>query len=312
MSSDAERSHGADGTYRILLSIAIVGIAVIVAGIVYYYSHVVTIIPLAYVVPVYAVISLVSGYMIIRVISTFIERLVDPRLGVTRSRAIKNFFQIVAAILLVLLVFSYFGFNLTNWLIGAGFIGIVLGLAAQQILGNLFAGIAILSSRPFDIGDRLTLITSGYGINAMTYPHENLVNGYTGVVQDIGIFYTRLRTDEGVPLVLPNSVVIGSLVMNLTRVKERTVRMRMDLEKRIVFNEFKEEFTSLIKSSGAEMINPETLHVDIVDVGLQTYQVVMWLWTKSVFEEPIKTLIGQNAIEAQRRLLARPAEQANK
>ena len=304
-SPNDHQPHGANTTSRILLSIAILGVAFIIAEIVYFYSNEVKVIPKSDDIYIFAIITLVSGYLIIRIVSTLIEKLIDPRLGVTRSHAIKNFFQIVTAILLVIVVLTFFGPNLTNLLIGAGFIGIVLGLAAQQILGNLFAGIALVSSRPFEIGERLTLITLGYGLNAMTYSHENLFNGYTGVVRDIGIFYTRLQTDEGVPLVLPNSVVIGSLVMNHSRVRERTVRLRMDLEKRIDLNEFKSELASLLKSSGSEIIEPETLRVDITDVGQLTYQVVMLLWTKSMFEEPVKTVIGLNAMEAQRRVLAK-------
>ena len=60
-------------------------------------------------------------------------------------------------------VFSISGVNIGNALLGAGFIGIVLGLAAQTVIGNFFAGLMLFASRPFYIGDRVALIIWQYG-----------------------------------------------------------------------------------------------------------------------------------------------------
>jgi small conductance mechanosensitive channel len=287
-------------------SVLVLALAIGAALFAYHFSSV---IPPYLSVTFYVILSLVGGYFVIRFFSEIIDRALHPTIGITRSHAVKNLFQIVASIVLVIILASFFKFNLTNWLVGAGFIGIVLGLAAQQIIGNLFAGVALLSSQPFDIGDRLTLITSGYGIIGMTFPHENLMNGYTGVVQDIGIFYTRMMTDEGVPLIIPNSVVIGSLLMNHSKVRTRTVRVRMDLDKSTSFDEFRAEMQSRLEESGSDLIEPNTTHVDIVEIGTSTYQVVVWLWTRSVYEEPVKTVIVEKALEVQRRLAAESASE---
>jgi len=296
----------------LIQSIAVVIAAAVVAGITYYYSEPpLNVVPQEFARVIYVIIIATGGYLLIRIISAIIMRVVDPRFGITRARAVKNFFQIVAAILLSTLAFSLFGFNVTNWLIGAGFIGIVLGLAAQQVLSNLFAGIALLASDPFEIGDRLTLVPPSYGIIAPSYSHEIMFNGYTGVVKDVGIFYTEMFLDEGVPLVLPNSVVISSLVMNHTRVRERTARIRMDLDKRISFERFKEELSVLLKSKDRKEIDSSTIHIEIVDIGLTTYQVAIWLWTKSTFEEPIKTIIAKAAMEIQSKLTNEVQSAAN-
>ena len=284
--------------------------AVIIGYIVHYYTFVQNVIPAGLDLPVYAVITLVAGYVIVRIISAIILRITAPKLGVTRGQGAKNFFEIVAVLFLVAVVFGLFGFNLTNWLIGAGFLGIVLGLAAQQVLGNIFAGVALLFSRPFDIGDRITIIAPVYGLIGPTYPHETLFPGYTGVVNDIGIFYTRMSQDEGVPAVLPNSVVIGSLVLNHTRVVERTVRVRMDLDKSIDYKEFRNELLTALQTRDKEAIIPEKTSVEIVDVGVSTYQVAITVWSKSTFEEPVKTLVIQSAMEAQNALLRRKGTNA--
>lgn len=287
-------------------AIAVIVIGVIIANIVRFYS-VQNQIPIFLDFPIYAVITLAAGYLVIRVIGGLIWRVTTKELGVTRGAGAKNFFQIIAAIALVAVVIGLFGYSLTDWLVGAGFIGIVLGLAAQQALGNIFAGIAMLFARPFDIGDRITIITSSYGLIWPSYAHETLYNGYTGIVQDIGIFYTRIFQDEGVPCILPNSVVISSLVLNHSKVAERTVRVRMDLDKGTDYNEFKKLLVSSFEKENSSII-PGRSKLEIVDIGGATYQIVISVWTKSTFEEPVKTFIIQAVLSVQESLLQKKQE----
>lgn len=291
---------------KLAQSILIFILAGFIAYLAYFSSHVLHIIPSFLVDPIYAIILLVGGFLITRIINAIISRTVDPTLGRTRGRGAKNFFEIIIAILVLVSIFAIFGFNITSWLIGAGFIGIVLGLAAQQVLGNIFAGVSLLASRPFEIGDRITLVTTSYGMTGSSYSHENMPNGFSGVVQDVGIFYTKLTLDDGIPVVLPNSAVIASLVMNHTRVQLRVVRIRMDLDKKIPFNDFKTQLTSLFQSKPNELIEPSSVHVDMVDVGLTTYQVAIWVWSKSRLEEPVKTILIQYALEVQVRFSNSP------
>ncbi len=285
-----------------LQTLLIVIVSAVVAYFAYFYSKVYPVIPTAYVSPIYAIIVLVGGYLLTRIMNAIIARTVEPTLGRTRGRGAKNFFQIVAGILVLIAIFAVFGYNFTSWLVGAGFIGIVLGLAAQQVLGNIFAGVSLLASRPFEIGDRITLSPSSFGIISSSYAHEDRVNGFTGTIQDVGIFYTKMSLDEGTPVVLPNSVVIGSLVFNHSLVKRKTVRIRIDLDKRIKFSDFKSQLIALVQSKPNEIIDPSSLHVDLIDVSVSTYQVVVWVWANSVYEEPVKTVLIQYALEIRERL----------
>ncbi len=252
----------------------------------------------------YAIIAFVSGYLGIRIVTDLLEGMVEPKIGITRSHGIKNVFQITAGVLLIVVVFGLLGFNLTGVLIGAGFLGIVLGLAAQQVLGNIFAGISLLGSRPFEIGERLTLVNSSYGLLGQSYAHENQLNGFTGVIDDVGIFFTKMTLDNGVPAVIPNSVVIGSMAVNHSRISMRTTRVRVDLDKKIDYDIFKSRLLELINKS--EQIEPNKSRVEIVDVGTATYQIVVEVWSKSAFEEPIKTLIIENTMNVERDLTHKP------
>ena len=172
------------------------------------------VIPSEYLTPIYAIIIVVGGYVWILIVNEVIEKIVEPSIGVTKAHGIKNIFYIVAAIILVVIISALFNFNLTGVLVGAGFAGIVLGLAAQQVLGNIFGGLSLLASRPFEIGDRITIVTATYSLLGETYSHEPMLNGFTGVVTDITIFFTKMDLDDGTPAVFPNSVVVGSMAVN--------------------------------------------------------------------------------------------------
>jgi len=197
--------------------IAVVAFAIVTALIVNFTGNR-DYIPSGYLLPLYAIIVVITGYAWVRIFTAILEKVVEPTIGVTKTHGIKNLFYIIAAIVVAVIISSLYGLNLTGVLVSAGFAGIVLGLAAQQVLGNIFAGLSLLASRPFEIGDRITLATSSYNLLGGTYNRESLINGFTGVITDIGIFYTKMTLDDGVPAVFSNSVVIGSMAVNHSRI----------------------------------------------------------------------------------------------
>ncbi len=89
----------------------------------------------------------------------------------------------------------------TAMLTGASVASIVLGLAAQSTLGNLVAGISILIYRPFRVGDLLQ-------ISAPTGTE-------IGTVQTLSLGYTILSTQDGRRIIVPNSLVITQIALNL-------------------------------------------------------------------------------------------------
>ena len=89
----------------------------------------------------------------------------------------------------------------TAMLAGASIASIVLGLAAQSTLGNLIAGISILIYRPFRLGDLLQVqVPTGSEI---------------GTVEQLSLGYTILSTQDGRRIIVPNSVAISQVAVNL-------------------------------------------------------------------------------------------------
>lgn len=108
-------------------------------------------------------------------------------------------FRVLQATLIVtvaLVALALWDYDLRGLLVGAGFLGIVFGMAAQHTLGNMIAGFVLMFSRPFEIGDWVRIEDS------------------EGTVTDITIMHTRIRTFDGETVVYPNDLVNKSRVTN--------------------------------------------------------------------------------------------------
>ncbi|MHB1445123.1 MAG: mechanosensitive ion channel family protein, partial [Acidimicrobiales bacterium] len=84
-------------------------------------------------------------------------------------------------------------------LIGGALTGVVLGIALQQVLGNMFAGIVLLFVRPFVVGDRIRIRSGSFG------------GPIAGTITNIDLTYVSLAADDG-PLRIPNSLMLASAV----------------------------------------------------------------------------------------------------
>lgn len=105
----------------------------------------------------------------------------------------------------LLLTFDNLGIEIKPLLAGLGIGGIAVALAAQNILGDLFASLSITLDRPFVLGDTLQ------------------VDDFIGTVEYIGVKSTRLRSLSGEQIIMPNSNLLASRVRNHTRATDRRV-----------------------------------------------------------------------------------------
>ncbi len=90
------------------------------------------------------------------------------------------------------------GFDITAMIAGLGIGGLALALAAQDSVKNIFAGVMIFLDKPFKIKDRIQ------------------IEGYDGVVEEVGLRSTRVRTLDGRIVTIPNSTFTDNSVVNVT------------------------------------------------------------------------------------------------
>jgi len=161
------------------------------------------------------VLALVSlGWAIARDVGraaapTFFRRL-DPSTAGTVGFLIR----LVAILITLIAALSIAQVKPTAIVGGAAFTAVVLGLAAQQTLGNLFAGMVLISARPFRVGERVRFQAGGVG------------GSVEGVVSSQGLLYTTLaRGDDRV--MIPNTVVLAAAVVPLREPDSIDVRIRL-------------------------------------------------------------------------------------
>jgi small-conductance mechanosensitive channel len=140
---------------------------------------------------------------------TFYRRM-DPATAGTVGFVIR----LLTIAITILLALGVAGVDAGSLIAGGAFTAIVLGLAAQQTLGNLFAGLVLITARPFRVGERVRLQAGALG------------GIQEGVVSSLGLLYTTLaRGDDRI--MIPNTGVLGAVVVPVREPTPVDVRVRL-------------------------------------------------------------------------------------
>ena len=124
---------------------------------------------------------------------TFFRRM-DPGTAGTVGFVVR----LVTIAVTVLLALGVAGVNTGSLIAGGAFTAVVLGLAAQQTLGNFVAGLSLAVTQPVRLGDAIE------------------VDGTAGVVEEIGLTYTWVRTSDHDMVVIPNQKLASETILNKT------------------------------------------------------------------------------------------------
>jgi small conductance mechanosensitive channel len=161
-----------------------------------------------------AIVMVVLGWALARDLGRFtapaLFRRMDPATAGTVGFLIRLVF-IVAAALIALRVA---GLKPATLAVGGAITAVVFGLAAQQTLGNLIAGMVLISARPFKVGDRVRLQAGG------------LAGQIEGVVASLGLLYTTFGRD-GDSVMVPNNVVLTAAIVPLREPAAVDLRARL-------------------------------------------------------------------------------------
>lgn len=164
---------------------------------------------------VIVVLAIQLGLWVTRGVKLLLERPADPSAPPgqrTMSAAAGFLTNLVVWALLVLLVLSNFGVEVTALVAGLGIGGIAAALAVQNVLGDLFAALSIYIDRPFDLGDFV------------------IVDSFLGTVERIGWRSTQLRSLGGELIVLANSDLSRARIRNYKRMSERRVVVQFGVQ----------------------------------------------------------------------------------
>src|SRR3954470_3598095 len=161
-----------------------------------------------------AIVMVVLGWALARDLGRFsapaLFRRMDPATAGTMGFLIRLVFLVVATVLALRVA----GLDPRTLAVGGAITAVVLGLAAQQTMGNLIAGLVLISVRPFKVGDRVRLQAGG------------LAGQVEGVVASLGLLYTTFAQGQD-SIMVPNNVVLSAAVVPLREPAAVDLRARL-------------------------------------------------------------------------------------
>jgi hypothetical protein len=127
------------------------------------------------------------------------REVLERSVGSAHATVVRFVILVAGALVTVIITLELFNVAVTQLIVGGVVTSVLLGIAAQQSLANVFAGIVLLMARPFRVGDQI-----GVRSGALSGLLE-------GMVSEISITYVRLETPNG-PVHIPNSQVLAAAV----------------------------------------------------------------------------------------------------
>ena len=157
---------------------------------------------------------MILGWAIARDIGRGLGPALFRRLDPATAGTLGFVIRLVTVVLAFVVALSVAGIGAGELALGGAFTAVIVGLAAQQTLGNLIAGTVLLSARPFRVGERVRL------------QGGPLAGQIEGTVSSLGLLYTTFATGED-SMMVPNSVVLNVAVLPLREPEAVNLRARL-------------------------------------------------------------------------------------
>lgn len=187
----------------------------VIAGTLFVYAHRREIAPgygqwiRAGTVAVLVIVGSAATHWLVRGLSPRFYRRLDPATAGTAGFVVR----LLAMTAVVVLALRIAGVNADTLAVGGAFTAVLVGLAAQQAMSGIFAGIVLQSTRPFRVGERVRLVGGA------------LAGSLEGTVSSLGLFYTTLSQGAD-RLMVPNNVLLSLVVVPLREPDKVDLRVR--------------------------------------------------------------------------------------
>lgn len=189
------------------------------------------------------------------------------------DKGLKSFFSgsvnLVTWVIVVLVVLDHLGIPVTSLVALVSVIGLALSLSVQSILENLFSGLTVLGTRPFNIGDFID------------------IGDISGTVKAIGLFYTVIGTADGKSVYLPNSSVTSANVVNYSTNPSR----RIDLDVTASYDDPPEKVkTAILKAieNTPEILPEPAPFVGVSEYGSSSIKYSLYVWAPTANFRSVK------------------------
>jgi len=215
-------------------------------------------------------IILVLAMIIGKVVSLYLRRFLKEKLERGHLEILVKIVSYAIAVIALLMILPILGVKLSGLLVAGGIAGLAIGFASQSVIGNLISGLFLMVERPIQIGNAVN------------------IDGTVGIVVDIHIISTTLRTFDGPLVRLPNQKVFTSNITNyaanVARRFEYVVGIRYsdDADKAI------EIIKNLIEQHPLTLKNPAPM-VFVDSLGDSSVNIIVRIWAPATEWFGVKT-----------------------
>ncbi len=210
-----------------------------------------------------AILVLWVGFKLIKLLKKTLTRIMEKqKLEMSLLSFLTSFIDVMLKVLLIIMVMDIVGIKATSFIAIIGAAGLAVGMALQGTLQNFAGGVIILLLKPFRLGDYIECGT------------------YKGYVKDIRIFHTIIRPFNGRTIIVPNSDLATTSLINHTHEEQ----IRLDITVSVAYGTdlafAKQVLTKMIEADTRILTDPKpTLAVS--NLGESSVDIAMWLWVKT-------------------------------
>jgi small-conductance mechanosensitive channel len=212
-------------------------------------------------------------FVVFNLLKIVILKVTKGKINEHRALMLRKSIQYAAWIIAALFVFKSLGIDSSAILGAAGIAGVAIGFAAQTSMSNLISGLFLLSEKPCEVGDVITVDTT------------------TGVVLSIDLLSVKLRTFDNLFIRIPNETIIRTNLTNVTRFPIR----RLEVAFNVPYHENIDRIRSLLLALAEEnrycLTNPAPFF-GINSLDTNGVNLVFYIWfDKSKFWELKNTFL---------------------
>jgi len=181
-------------------------------------------------------------------------------------------------VLLIILVMTIVGFQLTIFTTVIGAFGIAAGLALSGTLQNFAGGVLILLLKPFDLDDSI------------------VAQGQDGKVTSIQIFYTVLITADSKTVIIPNGKLFNEVIVNVTREGKRRLDIEIKLGYAVNVDQVKQIILDAIKTTPGVVDNPGN-RVGVSALEIDGIKFILNVWVNPADYLVVKLALQEKVIK---------------
>jgi len=265
--------------------VGIVGVAVLIVGIfalltiILHTLQKVVGIPIPYPEVTITVTWAFIGLLGVWILAHTIQTTLSPLIGAESTTTVRKIVTVTLVFVVLLATASRFG-DLSGYLASLGITAIIIGFAAQTTIGNLIAGMLVLISKPFRKGDYIRVNVAGAPIE--------------GRIDELSFLRSRILTNDGVSISVPNTVMLQVPISNYTVFERRPIILNVSVARRVSVDKFRNKIENAMIGNG-ESKGEIRLYVKGFDQDLTNLELWVQVSTQNFLKE--RSLIVQRIRE---------------